>query len=68
MTTLTIIILFFILVCLYFISNILWEIYSSRNGNKIDDRGFFSNFGVSLIYCLVVVFVIYIIVFFLKIT
>ena len=38
-----------------------------RVGNKIDDRGFLSNFGVSLIYCLVGVFVIYVIVFFLKI-
>ena len=35
-----------------------------RVGNKIDDRGFLSNFGVSLIYCLVGVFVIYVIVFF----
>jgi hypothetical protein len=53
--TLTNIILFFILVCLYFISNILWEMY---NKDKIQDNLFFKNFGVSMIYCFVAILVV----------
>ena len=59
---LTNIILFFILVCLYFISNIIWEIYSNKNGDKIDDKGFFQNFFVSVLYVLVCITIIYFIV------
>jgi uncharacterized membrane protein YphA (DoxX/SURF4 family) len=59
---LTNIILFFILVCLYFISNIIWEIYSNKNGDKIDDKGFFQNFFVSVLYVLVFITIIYFIV------
>ena len=54
--TLTNIILFFILVCLYFISNILWEIYNKdKNSNNL----FFKNFGVSIIYCFIVILLVY---------
>jgi hypothetical protein len=63
MISLTNIILFFILVCLYFISNIIWEIYVKKIGH---DEGFFKNLGVSLIYCLVAVSIIYILVIFLQ--
>ena len=63
MTLLTNIILFFILVCLYFISNIIWEIYVKKEGH---DEGFFKNFGVSFIYCSVAISIIYILVIFLQ--
>ena len=59
---LTNLILFFILVCLYFISNIIWEIYSNKNGDKIDDKGFFQNFFVSVLYVLVFITIIYFVV------
>ncbi len=59
---LTNLILFFILVSLYFISNIMWEMYSNKNGDKIDDIGFFQNFFVSFLYVLLFITIIYFVV------
>jgi len=60
--TLTNLLLFFILVCLFFICNLHWEDYMDRvkGKNKNDnDVKFFQNFGVTILYVLVCVTALY---------
>lgn len=57
--TLTNLLLFLILVCLYFICNLHWEDYMDRVKGTNKDVKFFQNFGVTILYVLVCVTALY---------
>jgi len=57
--TLTNLLLFLILVCLFFICNLHWEDYMDRVKGTNKDVKFFQNFGVTILYVLVCVTALY---------
>ena len=57
--TLTNLLLFLILVCLFFICNLHWEDYMDRVKVTNKDVKFFQNFGVTILYVLVCVTALY---------